>query len=126
MLPANERDVSMVFQSYALFSAYERAGKCRLWPPLLRPEKNEAREKAEEGLKLVGLGGMGHRLPAELSGGQQQRVAVARALVLEPQVLLLDEPQSNLDARLRRRCARKFASCSSVSASRPSTDPRSG
>ena len=60
-------------------------------------------ELAQAKLALVGLAGYGARLPSELSGGQQQRVAVARAIVLEPKVLLFDEPLSNLDAKLRRR-----------------------
>ena len=64
--------------------------------------KEEARERAMKGLDLVGLQGFDKRLPSELSGGQQQRVTVARALVLEPKVLLFDEPLSNLDAKLRR------------------------
>lgn len=103
MLPANERDVSMVFQSYALFPHMTSLANVAYGLESSGMKRKDARERAEEGLKLVGLGGMGHRLPAELSGGQQQRVAVARALVLEPKVLLLDEPLSNLDARLRRR-----------------------
>ncbi|WP_152047339.1 ABC transporter ATP-binding protein [Aureimonas psammosilenae] len=101
-LPANERDVSMVFQSYALFPHMTIAENVAYGLRSGGLSRKAARERAEEGLSQVGLGGYGPRLPSELSGGQQQRVAVARALVLEPQVLLLDEPLSNLDTRLRR------------------------
>ncbi|NQV98376.1 MAG: ABC transporter ATP-binding protein [Rhodospirillales bacterium] len=101
-LPATDRDVSMVFQSYALFPHMNVGENVAYGLNVSGMEKNEARDRANEGLKLVGLSGYGERLPSELSGGQQQRVAVARALVLEPQVLLFDEPLSNLDAKLRR------------------------
>ena len=100
---ATERDVSMVFQSYALFPHMTVRENVSYGLTVTRRPKHEVREKADEGLALVGLSGFGERLPSELSGGQQQRVAVARALVLEPQVLLFDEPLSNLDAKLRRR-----------------------
>ena len=102
-LPATDRDVSMVFQSYALFPHMTVFENVAYGLESSRAPKAEVLEKAHAGLDLVGLGGYGDRLPSELSGGQQQRVAVARALVLEPQVLLFDEPLSNLDARLRRR-----------------------
>ena len=102
-LPATARDVSMVFQSYALFPHMTVFENVAYGLNVSGVAKAEARERAEDGLKLVGLEGYGGRLPSELSGGQQQRVAVARALVLEPAVLLFDEPLSNLDAKLRRR-----------------------
>ncbi|NNE80291.1 MAG: ABC transporter ATP-binding protein [Silicimonas sp.] len=101
-LPATDRDVSMVFQSYALFPHMSVLENVMYGLTFSGFDKAEARARALAGLDLVGLKGFDARLPSELSGGQQQRVAVARALVLEPQVLLFDEPLSNLDAKLRR------------------------
>jgi iron(III) transport system ATP-binding protein len=99
--PASERDVSMVFQSYALFPHMNVLENVAYGPTV--SGDRAAKDKAMQKLRMVGLEGLAGRMPSELSGGQQQRVAVARALVLEPQVLLFDEPLSNLDAKLRRR-----------------------
>ncbi len=102
-LGAAERDVSMVFQSYALFPHMSVLENVMYGPLAAGASKAKAKEMAVEKLGLVGLAGLEARLPSELSGGQQQRVAVARAIVLEPRVLLFDEPLSNLDAKLRRK-----------------------
>ena len=102
-ISAADRDVSMVFQSYALFPHMSVLENVRYGLVVSGVAKPEADGRARAALANVGLAGFDVRLPAELSGGQQQRVAVARALVLEPGVLLFDEPLSNLDARLRRR-----------------------
>jgi len=101
--PASERNVGMVFQSYALFPHMTVAENVAYGPTIRGVGKAEAREKARAILDQVGLGGLEARLPSELSGGQQQRVAVARAIVQQPDVLLFDEPLSNVDAKLRRR-----------------------
>jgi iron(III) transport system ATP-binding protein len=102
-LPATARDVAMVFQSYALFPHMSVRENVAYGLTVTGTGRSASRERAEAALALVGLADYGDRLPSELSGGQQQRVAVARAVVLEPEVLLFDEPLSNLDAKLRRR-----------------------
>jgi iron(III) transport system ATP-binding protein len=101
-LGAAERNVSMVFQSYALFPHMNVIGNVGYGLSVSGVRREETQRRARNAMELVGLAGYDERLPSELSGGQQQRVAVARALVLEPAVMLFDEPLSNLDARLRR------------------------
>jgi iron(III) transport system ATP-binding protein len=97
-----ERNVSMVFQSYALFPHMSVLENVCYGLSVSGVKAVEATRRAHQAMESVGLTGYDSRLPSELSGGQQQRVAVARSLVLEPSVLLFDEPLSNLDAKLRR------------------------
>jgi len=97
-----QRNVSMMFQSYALFPHMNVIENVSYGLKMSNVAKPEARVRALEAMKNVDLVGYDGRFPSELSGGQQQRVALARSLVLEPDVLLFDEPLSNLDARLRR------------------------
>ncbi|WP_435202361.1 ABC transporter ATP-binding protein [Janibacter sp. GS2] len=102
-VPPEKRRVGMVFQSYALWPHMTVADNVAfgLTTRRPRPGKDELRAKAEDAMEMVQLPGLGARYPHELSGGQQQRVSLARALVTRPGVLLLDEPLSNLDSRLR-------------------------
>ncbi len=100
-VPPWKRNVGMVFQSYALWPHMSVARNVAFGLEERRLPRDEVRRRTEAALELVGLSDYGSRRPSQLSGGQQQRVALARTLAIEPQVLLLDEPLSNLDAKLR-------------------------
>jgi iron(III) transport system ATP-binding protein len=101
--PPEKRSIGMVFQSYALWPHMTVAGNLAFGLRLHGMPKAEIAERLQKALQLVGLAAHGNRNAGELSGGQQQRVALARAIVLEPQILLFDEPLSNLDAKMRER-----------------------
>lgn len=100
-IPIYKRDVGMVFQNYALFPHMTVFDNVAFGLKMRKTPKEEIKKKVAEALDLVHLSGLEKRFPRELSGGQQQRVAFARAIVVKPRVLLLDEPLSNLDAQLR-------------------------
>jgi putative spermidine/putrescine transport system ATP-binding protein len=99
--PVHKRDLGMVFQSYALFPHLSVVQNVAFGLRMRGVAAKDAQERAAEALGMVRMGALGHRMPSELSGGQQQRVAFARAIVTRPTVLLLDEPFSALDAKLR-------------------------
>lgn len=103
VVPSEERGMGMVFQNYAVWPHMTVFDNIAFGLKLRRLSKAQVRDRVAQVLELVNLSGLGNRYPSELSGGQQQRVALARSLVVEPAILLLDEPLSNLDAKLRER-----------------------
>jgi putative spermidine/putrescine transport system ATP-binding protein len=100
-VPAEKRGFGMVFQSYALFPHLNVYNNIAFGPQLTKASKEAIKEKVNNVLKMVHLEGYEEKFPSQMSGGEQQRVAIARCIVMEPRLLMLDEPLSNLDAKLR-------------------------
>jgi len=100
-VPAHKRDIGMVFQNYAIFPHLDVKENVAYGLKARKVPKDQIEPRVKEALELVQIAHLSDRKPNELSGGQQQRVALARAFVIEPSVLLMDEPLSNLDAKLR-------------------------
>ena len=110
-LPPWQRNVGMVFQSYALWPHMSVRRNIAFGLEEKKVSAGDIKLRVDAALKLVGLLDLAERRPSQLSGGQQQRVALARTIVVEPRVLLLDEPLSNLDAIYVFKCAARFSSC---------------
>ena len=100
-IPTNRRNMGMVFQNYAVFPHMNVRDNVAYGLKTRKVPRDERRKRADEMLEMVKISQFAERMPAQLSGGQQQRVALARAIVIQPDVLLMDEPLSNLDAKLR-------------------------
>ena len=122
-LPPKERDIAMVFQNYALYPHMSVAENMAFSLKMAKVPEEERMERVKEAAKLLDLTEYLERKPKALSGGQRQRVAMGRAIVRQPQVFCMDEPLSNLDAKLRVSTRTHIAARSSASASPRSTSP---
>ncbi len=120
LVAPQDRDIAMVFQNYALYPQMTVAANMGFALKQAGVPKDERRRKVEEAARILGLEPYLDRKPRNLSGGQRQRVAMGRAIVRQPQVFLMDEPLSNLDAKLR---APHGPTCRHAWPSRPSTSP---